>query len=225
MIVVYVISLIVGLFAGTVHGLTKAEIRKFVTKTHIEHNTGLQGTVSITSHRGVHTLVSNGIPDHDTGTYPSQHTPNSIIEQDYYYQFPRNPIVASESTALNQGPVGISINGIPFYNPWTNDGQNAVLGERFDDCDGHPDKRGRYHYHKMPSSCVFTVEEGVASTIIGVALDGFPIYGPIDEDGSRLRTTDLDECHGKHGTDGKYRYHVTDDFPYILGCYKGEVGN
>ena len=31
----------------------------------------------------------------------------------------------------------------------------------------------------------------------------------------------LDECNGRFGADGTYRYHATDTFPYILGCYKG----
>ncbi len=33
--------------------------------------------------------------------------------------------------------------------------------------------------------------------------------------------TYLDECNGHTGADGKYHYHVTDAFPYVLGCYRG----
>ena len=33
--------------------------------------------------------------------------------------------------------------------------------------------------------------------------------------------TYLDECNGHTGPDGKYHYHVTDKFPYVLGCYRG----
>ena len=32
---------------------------------------------------------------------------------------------------------------------------------------------------------------------------------------------ELDECNGRVGPDGTYRYHATKTFPYILGCYKG----
>ncbi len=32
----------------------------------------------------------------------------------------------------------------------------------------------------------------------------------------------LDQCNGRIGPDGTYRYHVTSTFPYILGCYHGE---
>jgi hypothetical protein len=31
----------------------------------------------------------------------------------------------------------------------------------------------------------------------------------------------LDQCNGHVGPDGTYHYHVTDTFPYLLGCYRG----
>ncbi len=34
---------------------------------------------------------------------------------------------------------------------------------------------------------------------------------------------DLDECNGRVDADGQYRYYTTETFPYILGCYHGEV--
>lgn len=59
---------------------------------------------------------------------------------------------------------------------------------------------------------------------IGIALDGNPIYGPKASDQTDLLTSsDLDACHGRF-VDGKYRYHITTDFPYVLGCYKGKRG-
>ena len=33
--------------------------------------------------------------------------------------------------------------------------------------------------------------------------------------------TVLDQCNGRIGPDGTYRYHATATFPYILGCYAG----
>lgn len=89
------------------------------------------------------------------------------------------------------------------------------------------------------------------SPIIGYANDGFPIYGPrgcIDEDCTQVvefkssweQTGDpttyawdnhayvakqgeqwLDECNGRIGPDGTYRYHATSTFPYLLGCFAG----
>ena len=57
--------------------------------------------------------------------------------------------------------------------------------------------------------------------MIGVAFDGFGIYGPVDELGRTLTSDDLDECHGRYNSDGVYQYHTTSDFPYILGCFRG----
>lgn len=33
----------------------------------------------------------------------------------------------------------------------------------------------------------------------------------------------LDECNGRVGADGIYRCHTTEGYPYIIGCYHGEV--
>ncbi len=50
-------------------------------------------------------------------------------------------------------------------------------------------------------------------THLGYALDGFPIYGRTD----RLV---LDACGGVV-VDGQYRYHLTADRAYLLGCFAG----
>jgi hypothetical protein len=95
--------------------------------------------------------------------------------------------------------------------------------------------------------------DGQPSPIVGWSLDGYPIYGPwgcMDADcdaavkfkSGWARTGDpetyawdnhayqpdddhrtLDRCNGRVGPDGTYRYHATDDFPYILGCYHGRA--
>jgi hypothetical protein len=83
------------------------------------------------------------------------------------------------------------------------------------------DKQGIYRYHIYPK-CLERCSFGTRADILGVALDGFPIYGPNDDDGAQLTSKDLDECHGKwHGHE--YRYHVTADYPYFIGCFRGRV--
>lgn len=92
-----------------------------------------------------------------------------------------------------------------------------------------------------------------ASPIIAWSLDGFPIYGPLECSDAACGTvvemksgyvqvgdpkthawdayswmthddaTYLDECNGHTGPGGDYHYHVTETFPYILGCYRGVV--
>ena len=65
-------------------------------------------------------------------------------------------------------------------------------------------------------------------TVIGFALDGFPITGPMVAAHNILTTADLDECHGitsEIELDGKtvtmYHYVMTQDFPYSVSCFRG----
>nr|XP_039254446.1 uncharacterized protein LOC120331432 [Styela clava] len=210
------------------NALSDAEISAFVSKTYIETNTGVQGTVSITtpsSDPSVLELSSNGVPDHATGTFPSSSNPNSLEVQSYNWKIPKNPTYGTTTTCLPQGPIAMAVNGVPMFNPYSIGCCDTGVEELdlFDVCFGHPAPApaGAYHYHLNPT-CLFELKCNEPSTIIGVAFDGFPIYGPNDADGTLLTTADLDECNGKV-TNGEYRYHITNDFPYIMGCYNGTV--
>ncbi len=173
-------------------------------------------------------VESDGIPNHETGQFPNEHNPNSIRKQNYRFLIPLHPQQAEKTTTLPMGPIGVAINGIPFYNQYNAQGKNAVEGptaEIFDSCCGHPDQLGRYHYHKYPV-CIHNPfkdqeEAGKHSPLIGYAFDGFAIYGPNGEDGKPPQ--DLDECNGHSDSTRGYHYHVTAKFPYILGAYRGVV--
>lgn len=166
---------------------------------------------------------SNGIPDHDTGPFPNAHNPNRIRAQNYTFRIPRHPQPADHVTRLPMGPIGVAINGVPFYIPYNREGADAAKNEVFDECCGHPDERGRYHYHIYPK-CIhtsFVDKPGEHSPLIGYAFDGYPIYGPNGDGGKP--PTDLDECNGHWDSVRGYHYHVTRTFPYILGGYHGVV--
>jgi hypothetical protein len=171
-------------------------------------------------------IESDGIPNHQTATYPNEHNPNSILRQNYHFRIPLQPKFAEQTTKLPFGPIGVAVNGIPFYNPYNAEGRDAVFGpsaEVFDSCCGHPDPRGRYHYHKYPV-CInspFRDPSGKHSPLIGWSFDGFAICGPNGEDGSPPK--DLDKCNGHIDKVRGYHYHVTNDFPYILGAYRGVI--
>jgi hypothetical protein len=171
-------------------------------------------------------IESDGIPNHPHGEFPNRDNPNRILKQQYKFKIPLKPQVAEKPTKLPMGPIGVAVNGIPFYNPYNREGHDAVEGafaEVFDSCCGHPDPRGRYHYHKYPT-CVkspFKDEPGKHSPLIGFAFDGFALYGPNGEDGKP--PADLDECNGHTDKERGYHYHVTAKFPYLLGAYKGVV--
>jgi hypothetical protein len=171
-------------------------------------------------------VKSDGIPNHPTAQFPNKNNPNTIRPQSYTFYIPRKPRRADKPSRLPMGPIGVAINGIPFYNPFNAEGLDAVTGlyaEVFDSCCGHPDMMGRYHYHKYPV-CLktrFHDTPGEHSPLIGYAFDGYAIYGPRGENGQPPR--DLDNCNGHTDAKRGYHYHVSATFPYILGGYRGVV--
>ena len=167
-------------------------------------------------------IKTSGIPDHVTGSFPNTDNPNSIVMVNHTLTVPLNPTPQTTPGCLNMGAIGFAINGIPFYNPYTAQGYNAMEGdyaEIFDSCGGHPDQPGSYHYHGMPHC----LDYNKTDKLMGVALDGYPIYGPMRSDGKYMTSADLDKCHGTT-FQGTYRYYLTHDFPYILACYTGSTG-
>ena len=66
------------------------------------------------------------------------------------------------------------------------------------------------------------------SPVMGIALDGFPIYGPYDangdlQHGSSHNASKLDECNGKT-MNGQYAYYFTPDYPFSPKCLRGTIG-
>ncbi|MGJ8501031.1 YHYH protein, partial [Glaesserella parasuis] len=77
--------------------------------------------------------------------------PNSISAQNYTFKIPLNPTKAATSAATPLGPIGVSLNGVPFFNQYAGPSQpltNEVVS--FDQYWGHPAQSGDYHYHVEP---------------------------------------------------------------------------
>lgn len=180
-------------------------------------------------------LRSNGVPDHKSpyfartdaryaaydGTNPRfMLAMGTIVEEHYVFRIPLAPKVAATHSATPLGPIGVSVNGVPLFNQYN--GQNRPLSvevDTFDQYNGHPTPMGEYHYHAEPLS--ITRAAG-SSALVGFLLDGFPVYGPV-ENGKRVANADLDAYHGHVGATadypgGIYHYHVTDADPYINGA-------
>src|SRR5262249_19569562 len=131
-------------------------------------------TVRTMQEGGFLIVESNGIPGHQTGTFPAPRNPNRIQPQTYRFYIPLRPRDAAQPTQLPRGgPIAIALSGIPFYNPNNAEGRNAVEGpyrEEFDLCNGHPDPPGRYHYHQY-SPCIAPDRGPGHSPVIGYAFD------------------------------------------------------
>jgi len=99
-----------------------------------------------------------------------------------------------------------------------------------DTCGGHATP---YHYHN-DLACDYDHTVADHSPLIGIALDGYGIYGlyeSYDADTStQVKPDDLDTCNGHakavpanttYGVDGAsvYHYHTTSWAPYTIGCF------
>ena len=179
-------------------------------------------------------LTGNGLPvGMTTGIFPIassdpayqyDRNPNSIKAQTLNLTLPVDPTVSATPNCMG-GEGGVMTNGVPLFNAFDEEMRDAPAHEIQDSCDGHPQVSGEYHYHSL-SRCFKDIKE---STVLGFALDGFPITGPVQANGQQLTTDALDECHGITSTitlDGKqvsmYHYVMTEDFPYSVSCFKGK---
>jgi hypothetical protein len=197
-----------------------------------------QSSVTITMDGTTVVLKSNSVPDHKSpywGTTSALYeapsagmipNPNLIVSQSLTLRVPSSPAIAAAGSDTPLGPIGMAINGVPLFNQYAA-GRSPLNGEiiSFDRYNGHPQQSGQYHYHMEPFW--LTTANGVSS-LIGVLLDGFPVYGPKDADGST--PSNLDSCNGHtHATadvpTGIYHYHATTAVPYLSGCYKGTAGS
>ena len=152
--------------------------------------------------------------------------PNRIAQQGSEFRIPLYPAInpnGPSDTFL--GPIGVSINGVPFFNEYESPTEtltNQVI-QSFDPGNGHPAPQGRYHYHFPPESLITVTEDN----FLGFAGDGFPVYGPKNPDGNNAQN--LDDYHGEFGPtpdfpDSIYHYHTNFTSPYIIGAFAGTLG-
>jgi len=198
----------------------------------------IYGATSITSDGTYITIKSTGTPDHKSSYYASSNAlsdnfsgatfggvnfvknPNSIAEKAYVFKIPVSPKSATSPSATPLGPIGVSLNGVPFFNQYAGPNQ-PLTGEvvSFDRYWGHPTPTGQYHYHVEP--LYLTTVKVTKSSLLGFLLDGFPVYGP-EENGVTIDNSKLDACHGHTSVtadypSGIYHYHITSTDPYING--------
>jgi hypothetical protein len=192
-------------------------------------------------------IKANGLPDHKSPYYDNTEWESTMYVNDtrpgfnkapgnkvasfnYTFKIPKNPQVAANHQPLGTATIGIAINGVPIFNQYAAGNTPIVVGQgeytSFDLYGGHPAPTNDYHYHIEPN--YITAEKG-NSALLGFLLDGFPVYGPV-ENNVTITNADLDVYHG-HTTatadypDGIYHYHTTDAAPFINGNgYYGTAG-
>lgn len=186
-------------------------------------------TDDLPNHPSPYYTTTNALYQAYNGSNPNfMLNPNRIAEQSITFRIPLNPTEATTKESTPLGAIGVSINGVVFFNQYAGPNNQPLTNEidSFDQYLGHPQNQGTYHYHQEPT--YLTTNNG-SDVLLGWLLDGFPVYGPM-EDGARVTNADLDDYHGhNHATTdypaGIYHYHITDADPYINGSgFFGVVG-
>ncbi len=155
-------------------------------------------TVSWSCNGTTRAMTSNGIPDHDVGTFPNADCPNTISAYSASASMTLNPV--STGTATKVMIVGYALNGVKFdpgtAGTCTVNGTTATcsligntgswnieaLGQTsfdfgVDENNAHVQPTGEYHYHGMPEGVLQKLGQGAMKpTLVGFALDGFPVY-------------------------------------------------
>lgn len=171
-------------------------------------------------------VESNGIPDHPLMAGIKTWQQQVPIAQPYHgsnaWSVPLNPVMAAQpisaKTALFTGAIALAANGVPIFNALNNRGVDSFSIGELDDYGGHCGRADDYHYHAAPLHLQTKLG---ASSPIGYALDGYPLYGLKEPNGDTV--TGLDEFNGHADSAGKYHYHSTLTYPYINGGMRGQV--
>lgn len=171
-------------------------------------------------------VEGQGLPDHPLMIGIRAWQQQVPLPQPYVgdnaWQIPLEPVPAKKpASAKNRflrGAIALAVNGIPIFNPLNNRGEDAYAIGELDDYGGHCGRADDYHYHLAPVHLEAQVGKGKP---IAWALDGYPIYGYTEPDGSPV--TGLDELNGHEDAAGNYHYHATKSYPYLNGGFHGEV--
>jgi phosphatidylethanolamine-binding protein (PEBP) family uncharacterized protein len=171
-------------------------------------------------------VESSGIPDHPLMVGIRAWQQQVPLPQPYVgdnaWRIPLHPVPAAEPKTTKgrflRGAIAVAVNGIPIFNPLNNRGEDALAIGELDDFGGHCGRADDYHYHVAPVHLEKQVGKGQP---IAYALDGYPIYGFTEPDGSPVKG--LDWMGGHEDAAGNYHYHATKTYPYLNGGFRGEL--
>ncbi|CAN5535365.1 YHYH protein [soil metagenome] len=171
-------------------------------------------------------VESDGLPEHNMMVGITNWQQQVPLPQDYFganaWRFPRWPVPAETPQTIKghflRGAIAIAVNGIPIFNPQNNRGEIAAEIGELDQWGGHCGRADDYHYHAAPLHLQAIVGKG---NPIAYALDGYPIYGLTEPDGTP--PVGLDEFDGHTTPALGYHYHASMKYPYVNGGFHGEV--
>ncbi|MEM6396892.1 MAG: YHYH protein [Bacteroidota bacterium] len=133
-------------------------------------------------------MVTNALPNHETGNFPNSGNPNRISAQQRTYRFSMSPKYTGQPKWAREP--GVAVNGVKFE-PETAEVVRCESGENYrieaiqelidlglDFNHAHVQPTGAYHYHGAPTSLLDHGHDHEHEDLvhIGFAMDGFLIY-------------------------------------------------
>jgi len=196
-------------------------------------NNNAHSVITSVPARKVRSFISNSCPAYNQSVRTLEQYHRAIVQY-WNIEMPQNPIMSQIPTHVAKtgrsavGVIGFAVNGVPFYGPMDDFSSPRKWGEEqwmYDDCNGHVDSLGIYHYHGNPQ-CLYGSDLRRHSPLIGFMLDGIPIYGPLDVAGVQAKDlsgmSKLDECGGHVDTENTfYHYHAGSEQSHIVNCLRG----
>lgn len=171
-------------------------------------------------------VENNGLPSHNMMVGITNWQQQVPLPQNYTgsnaWQIPLQPVPAQAPISVEnrflRGAIAIAANGIPIFNPRNNRGELSYEIGELDQWGGHCGRADDYHYHIAP---LHLQEITGKDHPIAYALDGYPIYGITEPDGSPAQS--LDALQGHTSPSIGYHYHASQKYPYVIGGFHGEV--
>ena len=171
-------------------------------------------------------VESNGLPAHGMMTGITAWQQQVPLPQPYTganaWRIPLHPRPAANPVSIKnrflRGAIALAANGVPIFNPQNNRGEvSSDIGE-LDQWGGHCGRADDYHYHIAPLHLQATLGRELP---IACALDGYPIYGLTEPDGSAPQH--LDGFNGHETRALGYHYHASKAYPFVNGGFHGVV--
>lgn len=144
------------------------------------------------------TLTGNGIPDHpvEGGNFATPISAQTVV-----VNMRLSPVATGSSSGNIMSP-GYALNSVKFdpatagscradatgvgrgdgcvaamgQDPWRLEAIGGAFLFGTDESNAHVQPNGQYHYHGLPEAYLTRLNKGVALTLVGFAVDGFPIY-------------------------------------------------
>jgi hypothetical protein len=180
-------------------------------------------------------------------TNPENNAGSLGFGQPNYWRLPLVPTVAASPTLIftpgsttnnfQRGAIALASNGVAIFNPANNTGRVSYEIGELDYYGGHCGMADDYHYHIIPMHLSSRFGGPLTDDLpVAWALDGYPIYGYVEPDGTTRQALDSNGGHD-HGSWG-YHYHAignntvdathpygTPQSPYTMTSFRGTVVN